>query len=79
MPPAGNGRKKKKAATVETAQSEPGPTKVTVVIVGGGASGVGLGALLAQCGMDHVVVERGRVGESFLSWPKVWLPAPAAR
>jgi len=57
----------------DATQKHPTMEKVTVVIVGGGAAGIGLGALLAQCKIDHVVVERARVGESFLKWPKVRL------
>lgn len=49
----------------------PKTVKTTVVVVGAGASGVGLGALLAQCNVAHVIVDRARIGESFLTWPKV--------
>ena len=42
--------------------------ETSVLIVGAGPAGIGVAALLAQCGVDCVVLERGRVGESFLRW-----------
>ena len=46
----------------------PKSKETTVLIVGAGAAGIGVAALLSQCGVDNVVIERGRIGESFLSW-----------
>ncbi|MFV0309745.1 MAG: NAD(P)/FAD-dependent oxidoreductase [Desertimonas sp.] len=41
-----------------------------VVIVGAGAAGVGVGVALRHAGIDDIVLlDRGRVGESFERWP----------
>ena len=53
-----------------------------MVIIGAGPAGIGLASLLAQCGVASVVLERGRVGESFLSWCVMiatWAPSARAR
>ena len=42
-----------------------------VVVVGAGAAGVGIAAMLTDFGVDNMVVlERDRVGSSFDRWPK---------
>ncbi len=41
-----------------------------VIIVGAGPAGVGVAALLSQCAIPALILERGAVGESFLRWPK---------
>ena len=42
-----------------------------VAIVGAGAAGVGLGAVLADLGLDsYAILERGEVGASFQQWPE---------
>ncbi len=42
-----------------------------VAIVGGGAAGVGLGAVLADLGLDsYAILERGEVGAAFQQWPE---------
>jgi len=41
-----------------------------VVIIGAGPAGIGIAALLSQCAIPTLILERGRVGESFLKWPK---------
>ncbi|MEM6811423.1 MAG: NAD(P)/FAD-dependent oxidoreductase [Pseudomonadota bacterium] len=41
-----------------------------VVIVGAGPAGIGTAALFAQCAIPALVLEKGRVGESLLQWPK---------
>lgn len=42
-----------------------------VAIVGAGAAGVGLGAVLADLGLDsYAILERGEVGAAFLQWPE---------
>ncbi|MEM6603791.1 MAG: NAD(P)/FAD-dependent oxidoreductase [Pseudomonadota bacterium] len=41
-----------------------------VVIIGAGASGIGVGALLARCEVPTLILERGHIGESFKTWPK---------
>ena len=41
-----------------------------VIIVGAGPAGVGVAALLSQCAIPALVLERGRVGESFRRWPR---------
>jgi len=40
-----------------------------VVVVGAGPAGLGCAALLKQCSVECIVLERGRIGESFLQWP----------
>ncbi|MEM9828613.1 MAG: NAD(P)-binding domain-containing protein, partial [Planctomycetota bacterium] len=41
-----------------------------VVVVGGGAAGVGVGVALKHAGIDNfVVIDRGTVGSSFAAWP----------
>ncbi|MBK18368.1 MAG: hypothetical protein CMM52_05975 [Rhodospirillaceae bacterium] len=44
--------------------------KHPVIIVGSGPAGVGVAALLSQCAIPAVILERGRIGESFYRWPK---------
>lgn len=44
------------------------PRKATVIIVGAGPAGLGTAALLKQCGIDVVVLERGEVGQTFKAW-----------
>ncbi|MEM7775310.1 MAG: NAD(P)-binding domain-containing protein [Pseudomonadota bacterium] len=41
-----------------------------VVIVGAGPAGIGVAALLSQCAIPALILERGRIGESLLRWPK---------
>ncbi|MEL7042399.1 MAG: NAD(P)-binding domain-containing protein [Pseudomonadota bacterium] len=41
-----------------------------IIIVGAGPAGIGIGALLSQCALPALILERGRVGESLLRWPK---------
>ncbi|MBO6920373.1 MAG: NAD(P)-binding domain-containing protein [Rhizobiaceae bacterium] len=41
-----------------------------VVIVGAGPAGIGVAALLTQCGIPHIILERNRIGTSFHRWPK---------
>lgn len=41
-----------------------------VVIVGAGAAGIGVAALLARCDIPALILERGRIGESFRLWPQ---------
>ncbi|QDU64300.1 putative oxidoreductase CzcO [Planctomycetes bacterium Pan216] len=44
---------------------------VEVAIVGAGAAGVGVGIALQDLGLNNfVIVDRGRVGESFRRWPR---------
>lgn len=40
-----------------------------VVIVGAGAAGLGCAKVLADLGIEHLVVERAEVGASFARWP----------
>lgn len=44
--------------------------KKQVIIVGAGASGVGMGVVLQKMGVDFVILERHEIGHSFRSWPK---------
>jgi putative flavoprotein involved in K+ transport len=41
-----------------------------VVIVGAGPAGIGISALLSQCAITSVILERGEIGESFYLWPQ---------
>ncbi|MCS6885731.1 MAG: NAD(P)-binding domain-containing protein [Acidobacteriota bacterium] len=45
-------------------------TAKDVIIVGAGAAGIGVGAILKQLGIDFVILERSQIGASFLSWPE---------
>ena len=42
---------------------------IDVVVIGPGQAGLAVGYLLTQEGVDHVVLERGRVGETWRSQP----------
>lgn len=43
----------------------------TVVIVGAGAAGIGMGIVLKTLGLEsYAILERGEAGESFRRWPK---------
>ncbi len=41
-----------------------------VIVVGAGPAGIGVAALLEKCAIPALVLERGRIGESFFQWPK---------
>lgn len=41
-----------------------------VIIVGAGPAGIGCAALLSECEVPAIVLERGRIGESFHRWPE---------
>lgn len=58
--------------------SRPVRTTVDVVVVGGGQGGLGTAYYLAQGGVDFVVLERGRLGETWLSqrWDSFALNTP---
>ena len=46
------------------------PEEYDVIIVGGGAAGIGVGIALAHAGvLNFLIVDRGSVGSSFSSWP----------
>ena len=55
-----------------------GTISVDVVVVGGGQGGLGVAFYLAQGGVDFVVLERGRLGETWLSqrWDSFALNTP---
>ena len=40
------------------------------VIVGAGASGLGVGIVLKKLGINYVILEKDSVGSSFRKWPK---------
>ncbi len=54
------------------------PASVDVVIVGGGQAGLGTAFYLAQAGLEFVVLERGRVGETWRTqrWDSFTLNTP---
>jgi putative flavoprotein involved in K+ transport len=58
--------------------SRAGRIGVDVVVVGGGQGGLGVAYYLAQEGVDFVVLERGRIGETWLSqrWDSFALNTP---
>lgn len=41
-----------------------------VIVVGAGPAGIGVAALLTRCEIPVLILERGRIGESFLRWPQ---------
>jgi len=44
--------------------------KYSIIVVGAGAAGVGLGVVLEKCGIkDYVILERDTIGASFAKWP----------
>src|SRR6185437_4901303 len=53
-------------------------TTVDTLIIGAGQAGLALSRLLAEAGRDHVVLERGRVGERWRSerWDSLALLTP---
>lgn len=60
------------------AVSREGRTRVDVVVVGGGQGGLGVAYYLEQAGVEFVVLERGRLGETWLSqrWDSFALNTP---
>jgi len=48
--------------------ADPEFEETSVLIVGAGPAGIGAASLLKQCGVPCVIIERGRIGESLLSW-----------
>lgn len=52
--------------------------KTDCLIVGGGQAGLAMSRCLADRGIDHVVIERGRIGERWRSerWPSLRLLTP---
>ena len=55
------------------------PESVAVVVVGGGQAGIAMSEHLTRCGIDHVVLERGRVAERWRSarWDSLVANGPA--
>ena len=53
-------------------------TNVETLIIGAGQAGLALSRLLAEAGHDHVVLERGRIGERWRSerWDSLALLTP---
>jgi len=54
------------------------PLRVDVIIIGGGQAGLSLSHCLTAKGIEHVVLERGRVGERWIAerWPNLRLLSP---
>ncbi len=40
-----------------------------VIVVGAGASGLGVGIVLKKLGIDYVILEKDKIGSSFRKWP----------
>ncbi|WP_066553270.1 flavin-containing monooxygenase [Croceicoccus bisphenolivorans] len=51
---------------------------IDCLIIGGGQAGLAMSYCLSQAGIDHVVIERGRIGERWRSerWPSLRLLTP---
>src|SRR6478672_1078900 len=51
---------------------------IDTVIIGGGQAGLALSRLLTEAGHDHVVLERGRIGQRWRSerWDSIALLTP---
>ncbi len=43
---------------------------IPIIIVGAGPAGIGIATLLARCEIPTIILEQGRIGESFHRWPK---------
>ena len=56
------------AAAAPAAGGGSGAKEATVIIIGAGPAGMGTAALLKQCGIKCIVLERGEVGQSFKAW-----------
>ena len=53
------------------------PERIGTVIIGGGQAGLSVSRELAQAGVGHVVLERGRVGQSWRGrWDSFCLVTP---
>ena len=53
------------------------PERIGTVIIGGGQAGLSVSHELAQAGVNHVVLERGRVGQSWRGrWDSFCLVTP---
>ena len=52
--------------------------RTEAVVIGGGQAGLAMSRCLTQYGIDHVVLERGRVGERWRSerWDSLRLLSP---
>ena len=44
-------------------------TITNVIIVGGGPAGIGVASLLKQADISYLVLEKNKIGQSFLNWP----------
>jgi putative flavoprotein involved in K+ transport len=63
-------------------------SRIPVVVIGAGQAGLAVSRRLTTSGVDHVVLERGRVGERWASfrweslrllWPKMHIRQPDFR
>ena len=52
--------------------------KIETVIIGGGHAGLTMSYFLSQRGLDHVIIERGRVAERWISerWDSFYFQFP---
>ena len=63
--------------TVHRARSLRGPRVATTVVVGAGHAGLAVSATLRERGIDHVVLERGEVGDAWRArWDSLRLLTP---
>ena len=55
--------------------------KIDTVIIGAGHAGLTMSYFLSQRGLEHVIVERGRVGERWISerWDSFHFQFPTGR
>ena len=79
---------KEREATMNVRSGRPGAESVDVVVVGAGQAGLAVSYYLRAFGIEHVVLQRGRVGDSWRAarWaapivgiPGVSPPRPPAR
>jgi len=69
---------KEREATMNVRSGRPGAESVDVVVVGAGQAGLAVSYYLRAFGIEHVVLERGRVGDSWRAarWDSFTLVTP---
>ena len=70
-------RRDREQRSVRRSISAAMPERIGTVIIGGGQAGLSVSRELAQAGVGHVVLERGRVGQSWRGrWDSFCLVTP---